>query len=148
MYSFAIPVVTRYVADFLGFGHLIRSDKNSRAPHSENEIYRHITNCQTFLSYNADETKLLKRRKAFRSSMEFLFDLTQNGNIAEANKWKTTQYLFGRKRDNPMTDFGFKVAEKVIEHEGDADRAAGVLLFVGLDLAYNTALAVSFLPSA
>ncbi|KAF2492523.1 hypothetical protein BU16DRAFT_583709 [Lophium mytilinum] len=42
--DFAIPVVTKYVADFLGFGHLIRSAKYPKAPHSENEIYQHISN--------------------------------------------------------------------------------------------------------
>ena len=144
MCSFAIPVTTRYVADFLGFGHVLKTEKNLNRSHSENEIYRHITNCQIFLSYNADETKLLKRRKAFRSSMEFLLELTEHGNIAEANMWKATQALFGRKRDNPMTELGFQIAEKVLRHEPDAGKAAGIFLLVGLDLAYNSVLAVSF----
>ena len=141
--SFAIPVTTRYVADFLGFGHLIRSEKNPTAPHSENEIYQHITNCQVFLSYNADETKLLKRRKAFKSSMEFLYNLTLDGNIYEASRSMISQQLFGRKRDNPMTELGFQVAQHVLKHEQSTTRAAAILVFVGLHTAYNSVLAVS-----
>ena len=66
--SLAIPVITRYIADFLGFGDRIRANAGSTGTLSENEIYQHITNCQVYSSYNADETKLLKRRKAFKVS--------------------------------------------------------------------------------
>ena len=64
----------------------MRNVGNSKAKYSENEIYQHITNCQVFLSYNADETKLLKRRAAFKSSMEFLLDLAEQGSIYEASR--------------------------------------------------------------
>ena len=73
----AIPVVTRCIADFLGFGDQIRDVGNKKAKYSENEIYQHITNCQIFLSYNADETKLIKRRAAFKKSMAFLLRLAE-----------------------------------------------------------------------
>ena len=65
-FSLAIPVITRFVADFLGFGHRVRNIGNISAPFSENETYQDITNCQMFHSYNADETKLLKRQVAFK----------------------------------------------------------------------------------
>ena len=155
--DFAIPVTVRYVADFLGFGHLVRSDTNLGAPYSENEIYRHITNCQIFLSYNVDETKLLKRRTAFRSSMKFLFGLTQNAHVRAASRWTITRWsrdtlryvlLMGRRRKtNPMTELGLKVAKQIIEHEKDSGRAAAILLLIALDSAYNSVLAVS-LPSS
>ncbi|KAI9667934.1 MAG: hypothetical protein M1821_000754 [Bathelium mastoideum] len=136
--DFAIPVVTRYVADFLGFGHLLHTENNSGGSYSENEIYQHITNCQVFLSYNADETKMLKRRKAFKTSMSFLIDLTLNGNVAAANQWGFTRALFGRKRHNPMTDLGYTIAETVLKYESDAGKAAAILLLVCLDFAYNS----------
>ena len=137
-------MTTRYVADFLGFGHLIKGDKNPDAPYSENQIYQHITNCQTFFSYNADETKLLKRRSAFKASMKFLYDLTKYGNIWEANRWSITRYFssIGRKENNVMVELGFKVAERVLQHERAVGRAAAVLLMVALDSAYNSVLAV------
>ena len=136
-------MTTRYVADFLGFGHLIRDPKNPKAQFSENEIYQHITNCQVFLSYNADETKLLKRRKAFQTSMKFLYDLTLSGNIYEAGRLGLSAAFFGRKRNNPMTQLGFEVAQHVLQHEKTGGRAAAILVFVGLHAAYNSVLAVS-----
>jgi len=145
--SFAIPVVTRYIIDFLGISHLVQSDSNPNAP-SENLIYQHITNCHTFLSYNADETKLQKRRKAFKSSMSFLYDLTLSGNVREANKWAVTKFFghlwpFGRRSSNPMTALGLKVAKEVLRTEKyDSGKAAAVLLIIALDCAYNAVLAV------
>ena len=121
----------------------MRTENNPSGSYSENEIYQHITNCQIFLSYNADETKLLKRRKAFKTSMSFLIDLTINANVAAANQWGFTRALFGRKRDNPMTDLGYTVAERVLKYEGDAGRAAAILLLVCLDFAYNSVVSVS-----
>ena len=140
-------MTTRYVADFLGFGHLIKGDQNPKAPNSENQIYQHITNCQIFFSYNADEIKLLKRRKLYRSSMNFLYDLTKNGNIWQANRWSITRYFLsmGKKDSNPMVELGFKVAERVLKHERDAGRSTAILLLVALDSAYNSVLAVSLM---
>ena len=145
-------MTTRYVSDFLGFGHLIRSDKNPKAPYSENEIYQHITNCQIFFSYNADETKLLKRRQAYKSSMNVLYQLTKDANVLEASRLTITQWIrsslrylfwFGKRVDNPMTKLGFKVAQRILEHEKDSGRAAAILLLNALDSAYNSVLAVS-----
>ena len=138
-------MTTRYVADFLGFGHLIKGNQNPKAPYSENQIYQHITNCQVFFSYNADETKLLNRRKACRSSMNFLYDLTENGNIWQANRWSITRDILSmhRKESNPMVELGFKVAERVLKHERDAGKSAAILLLIALDSAYNSVLAVS-----
>lgn len=84
----AIPVTARYVADFLGFSHLLKSVSNPRGKFSENEIYQHITNCQVFIAHNIDETKMWKRRTAFKASMKFLYDLAANGTIKEANSWR------------------------------------------------------------
>ncbi|KAK5080999.1 hypothetical protein LTR05_008316 [Lithohypha guttulata] len=139
--DFAIPVTTQYVADFLGFGHLIRNADNPHGLYSENDIYQHITNCQIFLSYNADETKLFKRRKAFKISLQFLYDLTLDGNIYEASRSGIGQYLFGRKRDNAMIDLGFEVAEHIHKFASSRVEAATILVFVGLHTAYNSVLA-------
>jgi hypothetical protein len=150
--SYAIPIVTRFVADFLGFGHLLRSDTNSHAPYSENEVYQHINNCQVFLSYNTDETKLLKRRKAFRDSMTFLLGLAEEGNIREAGKWRTTRWIqgffgtvasLGQDKPNFMTALGYRVAGEVLQREKNTSKAATILLLTGLDSAYNVVLAVS-----
>lgn len=121
----------------------MRTESNLSNSYTENEIYQHITNCQIFLSYNADETKLLKRRKAFRDSMAFLTNLTQRGNIDEANQWGITHAIFGRRQTNPMTELGFYIAQKVLEYESDAGKAASILLLICLDFAYNSVVSVS-----
>ena len=138
----AIPVITRYVADFLGFSDHIRTYDGSKAPYSENEVYQHITNCQVFLSYNADETKMWRRRTAFKKSMQFLFELAESGNIKEANKW-----LFRASPTNHMKHLGMTVATRVLEQEKDTGRAAAILLLTALDSAYISVLAVCLLYS-
>jgi hypothetical protein len=142
--------VTRYVADFLGISHLIKSETNHRAKYTENEIYQHITNCQVFLSYNIDETKMLKRRQAYKDSMNFLFELTKSGSISEANRWAVTKLIrrglgtiFCRREKNPMRRLGLEVATTILKTERSAGKAAAVLLIVALDSAYNSVLAVS-----
>ncbi|KAH8652136.1 putative prostaglandin G/H synthase 2/cyclooxygenase 2, pgh2/cox2 [Xylariales sp. PMI_506] len=137
--DFAIPVVTRYVAAFLGFGNKLREVATDvkKDTYSENEIYQHITNCQVFLTYNSDETKWMQRRQAFKTSMEKLIDLTQNGTIWEADQWDITRALFGKEQTNPMHELGVFVAKKVLEYERDQSKAAAILVLICLDFAYN-----------
>jgi hypothetical protein len=144
--------VTRYVADFLGISDQVRSEANPKAKYSENEIYQHITNCQVFLSYNIDETKLLKRRQAFKASASFLFELAKKGNVHEASRWALSRWLsekfsailhLGKQKKNPMTELGFKVAQQVLSNEGNTGTAAAIMLLIALDGAYNSVLAVS-----
>lgn len=135
-------MVTRYVADFLGFGHRLKTESNPHGLFTENEIYQHITNCQTFMSYYTDETKSLKRRTAFKASMAFLFELVRHGNIAEANKWELTKSLFGSRKTNAMEELGLRVARKVLASESDSGKAAAILLLICLDFAYNDVLSV------
>uniref|UniRef100_A0A0D2YHS7 Psi-producing oxygenase A n=1 Tax=Fusarium oxysporum (strain Fo5176) TaxID=660025 RepID=A0A0D2YHS7_FUSOF len=136
--DFAIPVVTHYVAEFLGFGDkLCKDPSQSKGLYSENQIYQHITNCQIFLTYNADETKWLQRREAFKASMKALIELTQKGTIWEANQWDITIALFGKKKTNAMHDLGVFVAKEVLAYEKDQNKAAAILLLICLDFAYN-----------
>ncbi|KAM0812769.1 putative Prostaglandin G/H synthase 2/cyclooxygenase 2, pgh2/cox2 [Seiridium cardinale] len=136
--DFAIPVVTRYVAAFLGFGNKLREVATDvDDSYSENEIYQHITNCQVFLTYNTDETKWMQRRQAFKNSMKKLIDLTQKGTIWEANQWDITRALFGKKKTTPMNELGIFVAKQVLDYEKDRSKAAAILLLICLDFAYN-----------
>ncbi|KAJ3546103.1 hypothetical protein NM208_g2174 [Fusarium decemcellulare] len=136
--DFAIPVVTRYIADFLGFGDKLRKvATEAKDTFSENKIYQLITDCQIFLTYNADETKWMQRRRAFKTSMKTLIELTQKGTIWEANQWEITRTLFGKKQTNSMHDLGVFVAKHVLDYEKDQRKAAAILLLICLDFAYN-----------
>jgi hypothetical protein len=140
--SFAIPVVTRYVADFLGFGDQLRTATGLGGRYDENEIYQHVTNCQTFLSYNPDETKMLKRRTAFKNSMAFLTELTERGTIRGARQWGVAR-LFQMKPANSMIELGQFIAMEVLKYESNPTKAASILLLICLDLAYNAVVSVS-----
>lgn len=111
---------------------------------TENEINQDITNCQVFLSYNADETKWMARRQAFKTSMDKLIGLTHQGTVLGAccNPWSIGG-MFGKKNTNPMHDLGVFVAKHVLGYVGDRSRAAAILVLVGLDFAYNSVNSVS-----
>ena len=144
MISFAIPVVTQYVADFLGFGNKLRKVATDvKGTYTENEIYQHITNCQIFLTYHTDETKWMERRQAFKASMNKLIELTQNGTIWAASQWDITRALFGKRPNNPMRELGDFVAKRVLAYEKDQNKAAAILLLICLDFAYNSVVSVS-----
>ncbi|KAI9723451.1 MAG: hypothetical protein M1828_004181 [Chrysothrix sp. TS-e1954] len=141
----AIPVITRYVGDFLGFTDKIRIAPGSKATFSENHIYQHITNCQVFLSYNADETKMWKRRDAFKTSMQFLYELAESGNIKEASRWWPSWGGSGDASEprNHIKNLGKTVAKHILSEDSDTGRAAAKLLLIALDSAYNSVLAFS-----
>lgn len=81
--------------------------------------------------------------------MKFLYDLTRNGNIWQANRWSITRDFIsmGKEESNPMVELGFKVAERILEHERDAGSSAAILLLTALDSAYNSVLAVSLMKN-
>ncbi len=137
------------MADLLGFNHRLRTEKNPKGEFSENEIYQHITNCQTFLAYGVDETKMLSRRAAFKTSLQFLYDLAESGNVRAASKFSFSDYFSKNSTDESpetkMKSFGMKIVKSVLEQDKGAGRATATLLLIALDGAYNSVLAVCVL---
>ncbi|EPS36543.1 hypothetical protein H072_9903 [Dactylellina haptotyla CBS 200.50] len=139
--DFAIPVITHFFADFLGFSDLIVGEGGKK--YSPNEIYHHIVNVQNYLSYNVDETKIWKRREAFKKSAETLLDLTKNGIIKTASSWFPR---FGSASSAPeayMKELGYRVAVKILKNKNiaeNSDEAAAVMLLMALDSIYNAVL--------
>lgn len=120
--------------------------KDDKKEFSQSEIYQHITKCQVFLAYNADETKMWKRRVAFKNSMNFLCDLANVNNADRFPITKWTMRLWGKNEEakwNNIIDVGKYVAQKKLETEKDPGRAAAILLLTALDAAYNSVLAVN-----
>ncbi|EGX44212.1 hypothetical protein AOL_s00210g1 [Orbilia oligospora ATCC 24927] len=139
--DFAIPVITHYFADFLGFSDLIIGEGGKL--YSTNEIYHHIVNVQNYLSYNVDETKKWKRREAFKKSAEFLVGLTRNGHVKAASAWWPLWRSEDLRPEAYMKELGYKVAQKLLKNKDiakNADEAAAIMLLIGLDSIYNAIL--------
>lgn len=148
--SYAIPTVTRFVADFLGFGDQIRTqlDQQDRK-YSENQIYQHFTNCQDYLTYNSDETIAWKLRMAYRDSMKFLKRMTEQGvRDAQPGLFKFFERSYGTKDDNDqvkeLRKFGTMVARALVkEKRMTTEEAAGIMLATALDATHKSILTVS-----
>ena len=82
--------------------------------------------------------------------MQFLFSLAESGNIKDATLMPVTRWvrkLFGQgaeSKPKSMRELGKLVAQRILESERDAGRAAAILLLTALDGAYNSVLAVSY----
>ena len=82
--------------------------------------------------------------------MQFLFNLAESGNVRDATMMPVTRWarkLFGQgteSRPKSIKELGKLVAQRILESEKDAGRAAAVLLLTALDGAYNSVLAVSY----
>lgn len=77
--SYAIPIVTRFIADYLGFWPNVKSAKNPERSYDENQIYKHIANCQNYQAWDSDLTKTWQNRLAYRDSIKFLYGLAEEG---------------------------------------------------------------------
>ena len=82
--------------------------------------------------------------------MQFLFSLAESGTIRDASVMPITRFarkLFGQgaeSKPKSMKELGKLVAQRILESERDAGRAAAILLLTALDGAYNSVLAVSY----
>lgn len=112
-------------------------------------VVRHVTNVHSFIALNADETKLLKHRKAFIDSLAFLFELTKSG-VNNATKWIRTprliRYRGVKEHVVEVRDMGEELAQALYKEKGSSvDKAAAALLVTALFGAYNTAIMVRVL---
>ncbi|KAF3937371.1 hypothetical protein ABW19_dt0205244 [Dactylella cylindrospora] len=139
--DFAIPVITHYFADFLGFSNLIIGEGGDKF--STNEVYHHIVNVQNYLSYNVDETKRWKRREAFKKSAEVLLGFAKGGHIKTASSWWPLWRSPDNRPEAYMKELGYKVAQKLLKLKtlaSGTDEAAAVMLLVALDSIFNAVL--------
>ena len=151
--DYAIPVITRFLADFLGFGHLIKTKKFPSRPYEENEIYEHFINCQDYLTFDADDTRAFRRRKAFQTSLKFLKDLTEEAVEDAQRMWfegvrgRTYHTTDG---DNELVrelrKFGVSSAQDLTayftkeKYENPKEAAAAVLLGAALDASHKSVM--------
>lgn len=59
--DYVIPVITRFVADLLGFWDNVKTEQHKDRLYNENQSYQHIDKCQSYKAYESDEVTLWKR---------------------------------------------------------------------------------------
>lgn len=147
-----IPVITRFVVDFLGFWDTVKTPVHPDRKYNENQIYQHIHNCQNYLTYDSDETTLSKRRIAFKGSIAFL--KTQ----AEHGAYQAQEGLFGwlsRKTETTgdqeyvvkLRDFGVKTSRALARKLANTEEVAAMMLVVTLDAAHKSVMTVGGVSS-
>lgn len=147
--SYAIPVITRFVADLLGFWDNVKTEQHKDRLYNENQIYQHIDNCQSYKVYESDETALWKRRVAFQKSIEFLKKQAEHGaeqaRVGYFGRF-TARGLKTAGDDDYVVrvrEFGVKASRELAAKMGGPNEAAAVMLAIVLDAAHKSVMTVS-----
>lgn len=146
--SYAIPVVTRFVSDFLGFFDCIKTPAHTDRKYDENQIYQHIQSCQDYLAYDSDETTIWKRRMAFKNSVNFLKELSEYGATQTKGRlfgWFPRETQTGGDKGYVVAvrDFGVQVSKAMATRLENAEEVAAMMLVVALDVAHKSVMTVS-----
>jgi hypothetical protein len=141
-----MPVVARFVIDFLGFwdSDVVKDaegkeDIGRKSP-DPNFVYEQLNNCQDYLTYNSDETTVLPRRIEFRKSIQWLYDHANYG-IQQVQSKK-------RQSNNPknlteeLQQFGTAMATALLSRDFTAEEAAAIRLSIALDAVHKSILMV------
>ena len=141
--EFAVPVVTRFVADFLGFGHLIKTATMHDRAYNERQIYAHFSNCQDYLTFDSDETKAYAKRKAFYTSIRVLLDLTEKGVADSRRRWleyRRNHHMVNGDSEltRDVRAFGVLATQELTKQLGSEKKAAAVKLAVALEAIHKS----------
>ena len=149
MGSYTIPVITRFVADFLGFWDSVKTPANTQRKYNENQIYQHIHNCQAYLAYCSDETTIWKRRVAFKASIQFLKERSEYG-VQQAQEgvfgtWFSRNLRTEGDQDYvvKLREFGVTAIRALIKRLGNSEKVAAMMLAIVLDAAHKSVMTVS-----
>ncbi|ORY11777.1 heme peroxidase [Clohesyomyces aquaticus] len=77
--DFVIPIVVRFVADWMGFWNRVKTPEHLDREFSENAIFQLIEDCQNYQAWDSDVTKGMKRRQAFQAAIHKLKELADDG---------------------------------------------------------------------
>ena len=75
----AVPVITCFFIDFLGFWNRVKTDAYPNREFSEDAIYKLMDDCQDYQSWDTDQTKGNKRRQTFQTSIKKLKEVAEYG---------------------------------------------------------------------
>ena len=145
--DYAIPVITRFVADWLGFWDRVKSVEYPDREFSENQIYQHLDNCQDYQSWDADQTKSMKRRQLFKTSILELKKLADDGVIkysAGVLSWRNWVRSYGGSSDSSEVKDVRKMAvqstQALLAKGFSYEEVAGLMLDFALDSVHKLVL--------
>lgn len=151
-----MPIISRFVADFLGLKLSSKTTTNQKSEISENEFYKIITDYQHFLNHNDDETSVWKRRGAFLESMERLVTMFDDGQFQNAGNGGLVGSIYnwwhGTKGDwdevlfdigAPVRHMGLTVRDELAGKLKSKLQVQTAMFLIALEGAYNTVLMVS-----
>lgn len=148
-------MVTRFVADFLGFWNRVKTDLTDEArgrEYDENDIYKFIQDYQNYYTYNKDPTKGWERRMAFRKSIAKLKELAEEG-VASMEKgvmegfWGRTYGDSEEMKRQPyvieIRKMAIDMIRELVSAGYNRDYVAAIMLVTALDSSYKVVLTVS-----
>ena len=148
--DYAIPVITCFFADWLGFWDRVKTAEFPNREFSENAIYELLANCQDFQSWDADQTKGMKRQQLFRTSIQKLKQLTDYGVSRSADGllyWRNLFRTYGSGKEykvSPevitMRKLAVKSIQILLRNGFSYDEVASIMLTFALDSAHKLVL--------
>ena len=143
--DYAIPVVTRFFADWLGFWDRVKTTDFPDREFSENAIYELLEHCQDYQSWDADQTKGMKRRQLFQASIQKLKALADYGVVKSSVGWFYWRNLFrtygtGAPESIAMRRLAVNSTQSLLRAGFSYDEVASVQLQFALDSAHKLVL--------
>lgn len=139
----AIPVITRFVADLIGFWDQVKTVEFPNRKYEENDIYFHIENCQNFETHDSDPTTRWRRRMAYQESIKGLKLLAEDGIYRSQHGWLEDvlhSRSYGTEKDGDHVHSLRKVGVKLVQtllKKWSVEEVAAFMLCTALDTAQS-----------
>lgn len=148
--DYAIPVITRFFADWLGFWDRVRTVEFPNREFSENAVYELLDNCQDYQSWDSDQTKGMKRRQLFKTSIQKLKALADYG-VRKSSVglfyWRNLFRTYGTGREllnspevHGMRKLAVKSTQALLQKGYSYDEVSSIMLRFALDSAHKLVL--------
>ncbi|MCJ1308958.1 hypothetical protein MMC25_002613 [Agyrium rufum] len=143
--DYAIPIITRFVADLLGFWDCIKTPANLDRPYTENQIYQLIHDSQDYLAYNSDETTMWKRRDVFKKSLETLKEKAEYGvQRAQGGFFglfvKPLQMEGDKDYVVKLREFGVEASKALLKSMSGTEEVAAMMLVLSMEAAHKSVM--------
>jgi hypothetical protein len=146
--DFVIPILVRFMVDFMGFWELVKTPEFPEREFFENDIFRLIEDCQNYQAWDSDVTKGMKRRQLFQTSIRKLQRLAYGGAYGSAAGflgWRNFGRNYGTKGDSEAVKdirrLGVKTVQALNAKGFSTDEVAALMLNFTLESVYKINLA-------